>query len=271
MTAAAALEMTKSRGETHVTGDPTRRFWDRVGVGALLPYAVMGAMLVVAVVIIGREIDHHLEAIEAWLAAISPWGAVVFIGLFVVLTSLFVPDTVLAIIAGVLFGLGGGTIAVVVGALAASLLQHALSRHLLRGRVERALSARPSLLAIQRAVRRQELRLQVLLRLTPLNPAATSYLLGAAGVRRSGFLIACLALIPNLFMEVYFGHTGRHLAGLAGRDERTVLTQDAVIVGGLLLCIIVMVIVARLARRAVEEAVSAAGVDEPPPDEGRPA
>jgi uncharacterized membrane protein YdjX (TVP38/TMEM64 family) len=111
------------------------------------------------------------------------------------------------------------------------------------------------MLAIQRAVSRQEFRLQVLLRLTPLSPTAMSYLLGAAGVRFPGFLVACLAQIPNLFVEVYFGHAGKHLAKFAGRDERSVLLHDAVIISGLLVCIVVMVIVSRLARKAVQEAV----------------
>ncbi|MHC4216845.1 MAG: TVP38/TMEM64 family protein [Planctomycetota bacterium] len=243
----------------------TPRFWGRVRLGALLPRVVLGVVLVVAIVIIGRDIDHHVDAIEAWIEEISPWGVLVFFGLFVVLTSFLLPDTVLAIIGGALFGLVGGTLAVVVGALAAASLQHFLAGHLLRVRIERVLSAKPSLLAIQQAVRRQEMRLQVLLRLTPLNPTVISYLLGAAGVRFSGFFAACFALIPGLFLEVYFGHAGKHLARMAGRDERTVLMHDAVIVGGLLVCVLVMVVVSRIARKAVQEAVAEVGVEESGP------
>jgi uncharacterized membrane protein YdjX (TVP38/TMEM64 family) len=231
----------------------------------------VGVLLLVAIVSLGREIDHHLDAIEAWIEGISPWGVVVFIGLFAVLTSLLVPDTLLAIIGGALFGLGGGTLAAMVGALAAASMQHFLARHLLRDRIKRALSARPSLLAIQRAVRRQEIRLQVLLRLTPLNPAAISYMLGAAGVRFRGFLIACLALVPGLFLEVYFGHAGAHLARMAGRDERSIVMHDAVMVGGLLVCVVVMVVIARTARKAVQEAVAEVGVAAPGPAGGKDA
>ncbi|MEJ2170137.1 MAG: hypothetical protein P8X90_31950 [Desulfobacterales bacterium] len=78
------------------------------------------------------------------------------------------------------------------------------------------LAARPALTAIQRAVGRDEFRLQLLLRLTPLNPAIISYRLGSAGVRFSSFLIACLALTPSLIIEVYFGHVGKHTVMLAG-------------------------------------------------------
>lgn len=223
---------------------------------------VLGALLLVAIVIVGREIDHHIDAIEAWIAAISPWGVVVFIGLFVLLTSFLVPDTVLAIIGGALFGLAGGTLAVVIGALAGCSLQHFLARHLLRDRIERMVYKRPSLLAIQRAVRSREMRLQALLRLTPINPAAISYMLGAAGVRFKGFFITCFALIPGLFLEVYFGHAGKHLARMAGRDERSIVLHDAVIIGGLLVCIAVMIVVSRMARKALQEAVAEADAEQ---------
>jgi uncharacterized membrane protein YdjX (TVP38/TMEM64 family) len=234
----------------------TPRFWRRVRLRALLPYALTAALLVGLMLVFGREMDRYINAIEAWIQGLGPWGMVVFIGLFAVFSSLLVPDTVLGIIAGALFGLAGGTIAVVVGTLVAASLQYFLSHHLLRSRIERMLSARPSLLAIQRAVRGQEFRLQVLLRLTPLNPAAISYALGATGVRFGSFIIACFTLIPHLFLEVYFGHAGKHLARMAGDDKRAVLMHDAVIVGGLLLCVVAMVLVSRMARKAVQKAVA---------------
>jgi uncharacterized membrane protein YdjX (TVP38/TMEM64 family) len=98
----------------------------------------------------------------------------------------------------------------------------------------------------------------VLLRLTPLNPATLSYLLGAAGVRFSGFLTACLALTPSLFIEVYFGNVGKHVARMAGHDARTVYLHDLAILGSLAACVIVVVIVSRMARKAVLEAVAKA-------------
>jgi uncharacterized membrane protein YdjX (TVP38/TMEM64 family) len=131
-------------------------------------------------------------------------------------TSFLVPDTVRCIIAGALFGLYWGAAAVLAGILLAAAMQFALSQKLLRSRVQRMLAARPALTAIQRAVGRDEFRLQLLLRLTPLNPAIISYLLGSAGVRFSSFLIACLALTPSLIIEVYFGHVGKHTVMLAG-------------------------------------------------------
>ncbi len=247
-------------GEDKTEGaDGIQRFFARAHSRAALPYLATGVLLLVAIVLVGRDIDRHINAIESWIAHLGPWGVLAFVGLFVLATTFLLPDTVLCIIAGALFGLRWGVAAVVAGSLLAGALQFALSRQLLRTPIQRALTARPSLAAIQRAVSRDQFRLQVLLRLAPLNPATMSYLLGAAGVRFSGFLIACLALTPNLAIEVYFGHAAKHVARMAGVDARTARLHDLAIIGGLAVCVIVMVLISRMARRAVMQAVAETG------------
>jgi len=215
----------------------------------------MGVALIVAIIVLGREIEHHVNAIESWITGLGPWGVIAFIGVFILTTSFLVPDTVLCIIAGALFGLYWGAAAVLAGSLLAAAMQFALSQKLLRSRVQRMLAARPALTAIQRAVGRDEFRLQVLLRLTPLNPATISYLLGSAGVRFSRFLIACLALTPSLIIEVYLGHVGKHAAILAGSEARTAHLHDIVMIVGVVICVAVMILVSRIARKAVMQAV----------------
>ncbi len=221
-----------------------------------IPYLIAGLLLIVAIVTAGREIQHHINAIESWITMLGPWGVFAFIGLFVLTTSFLFPDTFLCIIAGALFGLYWGSIAVLAGSILAGAMQFAISRKLLRVRIQRMFSARPSLSAIQHAVIRDEFRLQILLRLTPLNPATINYLLGSAGVKFSGFLIALFALIPNLVIEVYFGHVGKHVARLAGSSTGTSRLHDLTIIAGLAACIIVMVIISKTAHKALIHAVA---------------
>jgi len=166
-------------------GDRVRRFMARAYSRAALPYLLAGLLLIVAIVVGGREIGNHINAIESWITKLGPWGVLAFVGLFTLATSFLLPDTVLCIIAGALFGLGWGIAAVIAGSVLAAALQFALSHKLMRARIQRTIAAKPSLAAIQRAVSRDEFRLQVLLRLTPLNPATISYLLGAAGASGS--------------------------------------------------------------------------------------
>jgi uncharacterized membrane protein YdjX (TVP38/TMEM64 family) len=218
----------------------------------------MGVLMLIAIAVVGRQIVHHINAIQLWITDLGHWSVFAFIGLYILTTSLLLPETVIAIPAGALFGLWWGVAAVGAGSLLAATLQFILSRHMLRERIQRFTAARPSWAAIQHAVQRDALRLQVLLRLTPLNPAGISYLLGAVDVRFSGFLLACLALAPHWVIEVYFGHAGAHLARMAGRHTPALYLHDLAVIGGLIATLIVLVLVSRAARKAVMEAVSKA-------------
>jgi len=249
--------MTRSDGSPHPNlRDRVRRRLRHADLEALLPYLLVGVLLTVAVVTLGHDIRRHLDAIEAWVAARGPWGVVAFVGLFVVATSALFPESALSIAAGALFGLFEGFAAVVAASFLAAAAQFVLARGLLRGRIERALAGRPWLAAIQRTALRGETKLQTLLRLTPLNPASISYAMGAAGVRFPGFILACVGMVPTLFLEVYFGYAGKHVARIAGRSARSVIVHDIVVFAGLAACVLVVVLVSRMARKAVIEAVA---------------
>jgi uncharacterized membrane protein YdjX (TVP38/TMEM64 family) len=93
----------------------------------------------------------------------------------------------------------------------------------------------------------------VLVRLTPLGPAIVSYLVGAAGVRFGGFMLACLAMIPAFLVETYFGHAGVHVASMAGRPGGGLTSVTALMLGGLVVVLVVMAVVGRAARRAIQQ------------------
>jgi uncharacterized membrane protein YdjX (TVP38/TMEM64 family) len=245
-----------NREKIPVTIDMVRRSLTRVSLRAALPYIAIGLLLAVVIIAGGREIEHHINAIESWITNLGPWGLIAFVGLFVLTTSFLFPDTILCIIAGALFGLGWGFVAILTGTLIASAIQFSFSRRLLRARIQRMLSRKPTLAAIQRAISHDEFRLQILLRLMPFNPATINYILGAAGVRFFSFIIACMAHTPNLVIEVYFGHVGKHIARLTSSSTRTAHLHDLAIIAGLVVCIIVMFFISRMARKAISHAVS---------------
>lgn len=228
--------------------------WSAARLRRLLPYVIVGVLLLVGLVILGRRLHGHVSELEAWISSLGVVGIVAFIALFVVATSAFVPESIFSVIAGALFGLGWGMVTLLGAITVASLLQYGLARAVLREPINRMLDKRPSLRAIITAVRRDEFRLQFMLRLTPLNPAMTSYALGAADVRPVGFLIACMGLLPGLFVEAYIGHAGRRVAHVAGQSELDIVLHDILLFGGLALCIVVLAIISAQARRAVKEA-----------------
>ncbi|MGB1881983.1 MAG: TVP38/TMEM64 family protein [Gammaproteobacteria bacterium] len=226
--------------------------WRSWSLRTLLGYALCAALIITAVVFIGEEIAQHVAAFETWLAGLGPWALLIAVVLYAMLSTVFVPDMLLGIIAGASFGFTQGLMVAAAGCVLGAVLQYWLGRNLLKPTIDRMLDSRPSLKAVQRAVLLQEFKLQALLRLTPLNRALTSYLFGAAGVRFTPFLMACVALAPHLCLEVYFGYAGKHLAKNAGESTSSVLLHDAMIFGGLGVALLVMVQVSRVAREAVE-------------------
>lgn len=223
---------------------------------ALRVLAAAAALL--AIFFLAEEVHRHLQEIESWVAGLGPWGPLAFVAIFVLGTSLLVPESVLAIVAGAIFGMSWGGAMAVAGTLLAGALQYTLARRLLRERIRQLLDARPRFAAIESAVRRDEVRLQWLLRLTPLNPALLNYLLGAAGVRFPPFLLACLAQIPHLFLELYLGHAGRHMTAQAAGVVPQSQLHHLAVYGGLALAILAVAVVSRAAQKAVSDALAAA-------------
>lgn len=60
--------------ENTEAGDRVRRFLARAYSRAALLYLAVGLLLIVAIVVGGREIEHHISAIESWITKLGPWG-----------------------------------------------------------------------------------------------------------------------------------------------------------------------------------------------------
>jgi len=61
-----------------------RRFLARAYSRSAIPYLTIGVMLVIIIVVVGREFAHHINAIDSWIAGLGPWSVLAFIGLFVI-------------------------------------------------------------------------------------------------------------------------------------------------------------------------------------------
>jgi uncharacterized membrane protein YdjX (TVP38/TMEM64 family) len=232
--------------------------WKTIGLRLLI-----ASCLLAAAVWFGRHAVEYIEAMETWIAGHGVWGWVAFVGMMVVFTSMFVPDTLLAIAAGALFGLGWGTVLTVVGGILTAALNFLIARSLLRSRIEKMLEKHPKLRAIQRAANHEGLRLQLLLRLAPLNPVSVSYVLGASGVRFSTFLLATVGLLPVVFVEVYFGYLASHVTTVAGNVNEHSTLHTVVTVIGFVVCVVLMIYIARVASRAIAETRDDSTTDRP--------
>ena len=237
---------------------------------SIIPLTIAIILIIAAVILLGHEAERHLQVIEAAITDLGPWGRVAFVGLLVIGTSLLIPESLFGLVAGALFGLAWGIGLLLAGNIISAALQYGLARRLLHKPIQRALETRPLLRSIQAAVIHDELRLQLLLRLTPLNPALVSYLLGAAGVRFVGFMLASLVLISHYAIEAYIGHAGKQLvtkgfAGAHGGWEHGLLIYGGIVVG-----MAAIILVSKAAHRAVLRAIAenSAGAAEGEADKG---
>ena len=187
-------------------------------------------------------------------------GWIVFVGLIILATSLFVPISLLAIAGGTMYGILGAAILTFLGVLLTAALNYVTARSLFRAPIEGMLKRHRRLKAIQQAADREGLRLQLLLRMAPINAASVNYVLGASGVRFLTFLIAMIGLLPSIMVNVYFGYTASHVTKVAGKASEHSTLHTVVTVVGLLVCVVVMVLITRIATRAIAAAES--GLDD---------
>ncbi len=214
---------------------------------------LVAACVIITIVLFGRYLGTEIKMMETRIAGLGVWSPIVFVIIVIILTSMFVPDTLLAVAAGVLFGLFWGTFLIVIGAIITATMNYLVARKLFRVRIEKILRKHPKFRAIHRLAEQDGLRLQLLLRLSPINPVMVSYILGAAGARYLTFLLATTGLIPTLFAEVYFGRLAGHVTKIAGNVSHHSIMHTVVMAVGFVVSIAVIIFIVRASTRALAE------------------
>jgi len=229
----------------------------KIRASILVPLALGVIVVVAAAWLLRHELHGHVVELKVWVGDLGIFGAIIFVAAFVILTCIMVPDTLLSIAAGAVFGFVGGLAVVVIGATIARAVQYVLARRVLQQRMLRFVATRPRLTQIERAVRQDQLRLQFLIRLTPMSPTLLSYLFGAAGLRFGGFMLALIATLPGFFVMVYLGFEGTHVVEMAARPDGEIAVRDMLTIGGLLASGAALVVITRTALRAISRAAEA--------------
>tara|TARA_R110000850_G_scaffold233259_2_gene358182 strand:- start:1329 stop:2069 length:741 start_codon:yes stop_codon:yes gene_type:complete len=219
---------------------------------------IAGGLILLAVIWFARDGKDEIEALESWVSSHRVMGPIIFVCAVVFLTSIFVPSSLLSVVAGALFGLGWGSLAMIAGSIIGAVLDYLIANKILSRRIADIVKHHPKLSSIQRAVDGGGWRIQFILRLAPLSAVTVNYSLGAAGVKFRSYLIATLGLIPGLFVEVYFGHVAKHVANTSAGVSEHSNTHLALTIAGFLVCVVLMVAIGRIAQRAIANAPSPA-------------
>lgn len=214
------------------------------------------ALLVAALVALGRLAGGRVPEFAAWVEGLGWWAPAAFIVAYALATVAFIPGSLLTLAAGAIFGVLHGTAICFVAASTGAALAFGVSRHLARAAIERRLAGNERFAAVDRAIARDGRKIVLLLRLSPVFPFnLLNYALGLTRVRFSDYLIACIGMLPGTLLYVYYGALAGEVAALAGgASVEKGAGYYSLLVVGAVATIAVTTSVTRTARRALDEA-----------------
>jgi uncharacterized membrane protein YdjX (TVP38/TMEM64 family) len=187
-------------------------------------------------------------------------GAIAFIALYVLATVLLVPGTILTLGAGVVFGVGWGSVYVFIGAVLGAIAAFLIGRYLARGWVARKIADNPRFAAIDKAVAKTGFKIVLLTRLSPIFPfVLLNYAFGVTQVALKDFFFGSVGMIPATVSFVYVGSLAGSLATihtLSGSDSSQTVRSILQVIG-FIATIITTVYITRVARRALDSSISA--------------
>lgn len=217
--------------------------------------------IVLAAVVVALFAAHHvlpmdewLRAFQSWVARQGAWGGVIYGVVYTLAAIAFVPGSLLTIGAGLVFGLGWGTVIVSVASTTAAALAFLIARYVARARVEALAKRNEKFRAIDQAIREKGWRVVALLRLSPLVPFSISnYLYGLTPVAFGPYVLASwIAMLPATVLYVWIGAAGKAAADAGGGQGKSPM-EWALLGAGLVATAVVTVMITRAARRQLAQ------------------
>lgn len=201
-----------------------------------------------------------------WVTLHRQEGSVIFVVMYVLGVVLMLPAMVMAMSAGALFGIVGGSALSFIGSNIGQVGAFMAGRYIFRDAVVSYLSKNfPKWTLIDGAMTREGWRMIVLLRMSPIAPwNLLNYALSVTSVPFATYAIASsLSIIPYLVLFVYFGSMARNLADVVTGDAKIDGRWTAVMAlcSGVALVLLVWY-VAHVSRKAMAEMVNEEDVSE---------
>jgi uncharacterized membrane protein YdjX (TVP38/TMEM64 family) len=223
---------------------------------------IVFALIIVALVLAGREGAALVPRFAAWVDGLGAVGVVAFIAGYALAAVALVPGSLLTLAGGAIFGLGRGIAIVFAGALlgstAAFLVARYAARDVIATRLANGGGVARLLDAIDRAASERGFLVVLLLRLSPIFPFnVLNYALGLTGVRVRDYVGASIGMLPGTFLYVYYGRVAGDVAAAAAGVTPDRGAGHWLVLGlGLVATLTVTVLVTRVARRALQQTIS---------------
>ncbi|MEM1441442.1 MAG: TVP38/TMEM64 family protein [Verrucomicrobiota bacterium] len=212
---------------------------------------ILWLAIAIAIIVSFRflPVAEWLEALETWIDSLGFWGPLVFIAIYIVATVLVLPGAAMTPLSGLLFGLGWGTLWVVIGSNIGATISFLIGRYFARDSVAAKAAENEKFAAIDEAVGREGWKIVGLTRLSPVFPfTLLNYGYGITRVKWLHFALASLVgMFPGTVMYVYFGSLGR----LAGEASDTSHLKLILTIVGLVATVVVTILITRAAKKAL--------------------
>jgi uncharacterized membrane protein YdjX (TVP38/TMEM64 family) len=220
--------------------------------------------ILLAVIVIALSVASALLPVKDWIRAFTNWvqhlgpaGVVVFILAYALATVLFLPGWIFTVGAGLVYGIVGGTLVALSGAIIGATLAFIIARYFLRKNIEEYTKKNARFKAIDEAIGKNGWKIVGLLRLSPLIPFNLSnYFYGITSIGLLAYVaVSAIGMIPGTLLYAYLGAIGK--AGVSGGKTQHTPAQYVLLGVGLIATIAVTILVSRIAKNALKKSGAA--------------
>lgn len=192
---------------------------------------------------------------DVLLQRLGPWAMISFALIYVVNAVVLGPAWLLALVAGLAFGLVKGGLLVWASAMVAAAAAFLIARYFARHRIEKIVRKDEKYVAVDRAIKRHGWKVVLLLRISPVLPYTISnYVYGLTAVDFVHYMVAtAIGILPMVAVYVSIGAAGREAALAAVSGGEKSVAEIIVLVVGVVVTIAAAVLITRAARRELAE------------------
>ena len=204
--------------------------------------------------------SHHLETlVDNFIPFLSsPFGIFIFVLVYVFWVSCLLPGSWLSMLSGFLYGTWLGSTVVFVGAFVGAHLSFYLSRTFLKEWAKKKVSNFPKVQIMEKAVKREGLKVIVLTRLSPLFPfGLLNFTYGLSEVKVRDFTLGMIGILPGTVLYCSLGSLALKVSNfgevLSGRSNTSSFIWSLI---SILSTILIFILVLRSIRKINQDSKS---------------
>jgi uncharacterized membrane protein YdjX (TVP38/TMEM64 family) len=225
-------------------------------------WLLLGLAAVAAIALYAFNLQGTLHAGWLWLLGLGSSDPLAFILFFNLATLLCVPASLLAIRAGFVFGLGWGSLYVLIAAIIGATLAFLMGRHLAHQWVWCKVEHNVRFYAIAQSVAHEGWKIVLLTRLSPLFPFnLTNYAFGVTQISLRNYVLGSLGILPGTVLYTYMGSLANELSMTELSDASMPLgiqmAQWGMRLIGLAATVAITLYTSRVAKKALNQRVAA--------------